>query len=78
MRVCDCCRDMTKPVVELYLAILKPDSDSNRIRPKPIKSRDLEICESCVQVLWDSVLTAISSTSTKDSNHDHKEIPSGS
>lgn len=59
MRVCDNCRDVSKPVSELRLAVLKPDPSSGRVRPEELRSTELDLCADCVDAVWGRVVGAL-------------------
>ncbi len=58
MIVCDRCKDPRKPVGELALVIVKPDPDSGRVRPKELKSRRVDLCTACAEVVWPAISKA--------------------
>ena len=55
MRVCDHCHNIHKPVVELKLAIIKPDPSSGRVKPDELKTVPMELCQDCIGIVWSSV-----------------------
>lgn len=59
MRICDVCKDLSKPVLDLRLTILKPDPDSTRVKPQELRTADIEICEDCVAPIWSSVTASL-------------------
>lgn len=59
MRVCDNCRNLDRPVLDLRLSLLKPDRSNNRIKPDELRAAALELCEQCVDGVWDDLVKSL-------------------
>lgn len=59
MVVCDKCRSVTKPALDLRVAVQKPDPSSGRVRPEDLHVRKVELCADCVPLVWDAMMAAV-------------------